>query len=101
MRMRRSARLALVWGVVLLLLGAALVEVLPELVWRYGTSQSWENQATARGISYAVTVVRSALFPLGAALIAAAVVIEAVLRELRPDTGAGGETDDATRPARP
>ncbi|WP_448002112.1 hypothetical protein [Agromyces bauzanensis] len=73
--MRGAPARVLWWGIVLAVVGAALVVLMPAFLDQLGLGSDEQGQTIRVALELALRVVRELLVPLGAALIAAGIVM--------------------------
>jgi Na+/proline symporter len=79
--MRVEPKTVLLWGVGLALGGAALMTLIPWIVFSIGTNE--QSQVFAGPISVFISLVREIIVPLGTGLIAAGIVMGYLKRKVR------------------
>lgn len=76
--MHPTARRCVIWAVVLLVAGAVLHTTIPDLYAALVDAAGPNAEIGMRAVDVVLTLVRWALFPMGAALVGAAVVVQAL-----------------------
>ena len=83
--MRSATKKCLGWGIAAFVAGTVFLAVSPDVFYLVSSSGVYGfDLFNAWGLQFLTSFVSRTLFPLGAALIGAAIVIEVVLRELKP-----------------